>query len=169
AFIFPAIGPNAIALSAIALLSVVLFLLVAGLEVDLSIIGRQGKIAPWVSISGIVLPFVIGFIAAWIAPEMLGRHEGASPLIFALFLATALAISALPVIAKTLMDLDLYRTDFGMIIVSAAVFDDLTGWIIFAIIIGLMGIASEHSNNILLTILLTLTFAGFMLTVGRIL
>lgn len=169
AFIFPAAGPNAIALSAIALLSVVLFLLVAGLEVDLSIIGRQGKIAPWVSISGIVLPFVMGFIAAWIAPEMLGRHEGASPLIFALFLATALAISALPVIAKTLMDLDLYRTDFGMIIVSAAVFDDLTGWIIFAIIIGLMGIASEHSNNILLTILLTLTFAGFMLTVGRIL
>lgn len=168
-YIFPATGPNAIALSAVALLSVVLFLLVAGLEVDLSIIGRQGKIAPWVSVSGIVLPFVIGFIAAWIAPEMLGRHDGASPLIFALFLATALAISALPVIAKTLMDLDLYRTDFGMIIVSAAVFDDLTGWIIFAIIIGLMGIASDHSNNILLTILLTLTFAGFMLTVGRFL
>lgn len=167
AYIFPPAGPNAIALGAITLLSVVLFLLVAGLEVDLSIIGRQGRIAPWVSVSGIVLPFIIGFIAAWIAPEMLGRHEGASPLIFALFLATALAISALPVIAKTLMDLDLYRTDFGMIIVSAAVFDDLTGWIIFAIILGLMGTSAGHSNHILTTILLTLAFAGFMLTAGR--
>lgn len=166
-YLFPATGPNAIALGGITLLSVALFLLVAGLEVDLSTIGRQGKIAPWVSISGIVLPFAIGFAAAWIAPEMLGRHNGASPLIFALFLATALAISALPVIAKTLMDLDLYRTDFGMIIISAAIFDDLTGWIIFAIILGLMGTASDHSNNIVMTIVLTLAFAGFMLTAGR--
>ena len=167
AFLFPQAGPNAIALNTITTLAVVLFLLVAGMEVDLSIIGRQGKVAPRVSISGIVLPFIIGLAAAWLAPQALGRDLDADPLIFSLFLATALSISALPVIAKTLMDLDLYRSDFGMIIVSAAVFDDLVGWIIFAIILGLINSASSHSNHILMTIILTLAFAGVMLTLGR--
>lgn len=167
AFLFPQTGPNAIALNTITTLAVVLFLLVAGMEVDLSIIGRQGKVAPRVSISGIVLPFIIGLAAAWIAPQALGRDLDADPLIFSLFLATALSISALPVIAKTLMDLDLYRSDFGMIIVSAAVFDDLVGWIIFAIILGLINSTASHSNHILTTIVLTLAFAGIMLTLGR--
>mgnify|MGYP001216273540 CR=1 FL=1 len=48
-FLFPAQGPNAIALSAITTLAVVLFLLVAGLEVDLSIVRRQGRVAKWSS------------------------------------------------------------------------------------------------------------------------
>lgn len=167
AFLFPREGPNAIALNTITTLAVVLFLLVAGMEVDLSIIGKQGKVAPRVSISGIVLPFLLGLAAAWFAPQALGRHIDADPLVFALFFATALSISALPVIAKTLMDLDLYRSDFGMIIISAAVFDDLAGWIIFAIILGLINSESSHSNHILMTIVLTLAFAGVMLTFGR--
>lgn len=167
AFLFPMTGPNAIALKAIATLAVVLFLLVAGMEVDLSSIWRQGKIAPRVSISGIIIPFILGFAAAWLAPQALGRDLDANPLVFALFLGTALSISALPVIAKTLMDLDLYRSDLGMIVISAAMFDDLVGWIIFAIILGMMGAESGHSNHILTTILLTLVFAGVMLTAGR--
>lgn len=85
AFLFPKVGPNAIALNTITTLAVVLFLLVAGMEVDLSIIGKQGKVAPRVSISGIVLPFLIGLAAAWIAPQALGRHMDADPLIFSLF------------------------------------------------------------------------------------
>jgi mannitol/fructose-specific phosphotransferase system IIA component (Ntr-type) len=65
------------------------------------------------------------------------------------------------------MDLDLYRSDFGMVVVSAAILNDLIGWIIFAIILGLIGAETGHSNNILWTITLTLAFAGFMLTAGR--
>ena len=67
-----------------------------------------------------------------VVPQSLGRQAGADPVVFALFLGTAMAISALPVIIKTLMDLDLYRTDLGMVVVSAAVFNDLIGWTVFA-------------------------------------
>ncbi|MBI4682616.1 MAG: cation:proton antiporter [Nitrospirae bacterium] len=167
AFLFPPQGPNAIILNAITTLAVVLFLLVAGIEVNLSTIRRQGHVAFRVSISGILIPFLLGFAVAWLIPQAMGRHLEADPLIFALFFATALSISALPVIAKTLMDLDLYRSDLGMVIVSAAIFNDLVGWIVFAIILGLMGAASGHANHIMSTIVLTLAFAGFMLTLGR--
>ena len=42
-------------------------------------------------------------------------------------------------IAKTLIDLNLYRSDFGMLVIASAVFNDLFGWIIFAAILALLG------------------------------
>jgi Kef-type K+ transport system membrane component KefB len=71
-------------------------------------------------------------------------------------MATALSISALPVIAKTLMDLNLYRSDLGMLVVAAAVFNDLVGWIIFAVILGMLGTGAVHTLSIGQTIWLTL-------------
>ncbi len=166
-FLFPEHGPNAVVLEAIATLAIVFFLLVAGIEVDLSTVWRQGNIGLKVGIVGMVIPFALGLLAAWVAPRALGREPDADALVFALFLATALSITALPVIAKTLMDLGLYRSDMGMAVVSAAIFNDLVGWIAFAIIMGMMGTVSAHSHSIPLTITLTLGFVAVMLTLGR--
>jgi Kef-type K+ transport system membrane component KefB/mannitol/fructose-specific phosphotransferase system IIA component len=166
AFLFPRHGGGALAFDGLTTLAIALFLLVAGMEVDLSTVWRQGKTALNVGIAGIVVPFAIGFAAAWYLPGLLGREIGANPLIFALFMATALSISALPVIAKTLMDLNLYRSDLGMLIVAAAVLNDLVGWIVFAIILGMLGTAPT-ALSIGQTIWLTLGFALTMLTVVR--
>ncbi len=65
------------------------------------------------------------------------------------------------------MDLNLYRSDMGMIIVAAAVFNDLVGWIIFAVILGLMGTSVGHAVSIGTTIALVLGFPLLMLTVVR--
>jgi Kef-type K+ transport system membrane component KefB/mannitol/fructose-specific phosphotransferase system IIA component len=166
--LFPAAGQVPVVLDGLVTLSVVLFLLVAGLELDLSTVWRQGRAALSVSVAGIVIPFAVGLAGGWFAPSLLGREPGAEPLVFALFFATALSISALPVIAKTLMDLGLYRTDLGMVVIAAAIFDDLTGWIIFAVVLGMMGGSSaEHGLPVSATIALTLGFAAVMLTVGR--
>ncbi len=166
-FLFPLQDLNFIALETIATLAIVLFLLVAGMEVDLSTMWKQGKIGCKVGITSIVIPFFIALAAALVIPEALGRHLDADPLIFALFLAIAISISALPVIAKTLMDMNLYRSDLGMVVISAAIFNDLIGWIIFAVVLGLIGNSTGNSNHIMLTITLTLAFAGTMLTLGR--
>ena len=165
-YLFPASGPFALALDGLSNVGVVLFLLVAGMEVNLSAIWRQGKSALSVSISGIVIPFAIGFAAGWLSPSLLGADAEADRLVFALVLATTLSISALPVIARTLMDLNLYRSDLGMIIIAAAIFDDLAGWIIFAVVLGMMG-SVGHGLSTNLTIMLTLLYVGIMLSVGR--
>jgi Kef-type K+ transport system membrane component KefB/mannitol/fructose-specific phosphotransferase system IIA component (Ntr-type) len=166
AWLFPAQGDNAIVLSGLTTFAIVLFLLVAGLEVDLSTIWRQGRAALGVGVLGTLIPFAIGLVAAWFAPGTLGRDPDGDRLIFALFFATAMAISALPVIAKTLMDLGLYRTDIGMIVVSAAIVNDVAGWLVFAVILGMMG-KSPHGFDVPTTIALTLGFALLTLTVGR--
>ncbi|APG24809.1 MULTISPECIES: cation:proton antiporter domain-containing protein [Syntrophotalea] len=165
-FLFPSHGGGALALDGLTTLAITLFLLVAGMEVDLSTVWRQGKSAVSVGVAGIVVPFALGFAASWYLPEIMGMEAGASPLIFALFMATALSISALPVIAKTLMDLNLYRSDLGMLLIAAAVLNDLVGWIIFAVILGMLGTAAI-TLSIGQTIGLTLGFTVVMLTLGR--
>jgi Kef-type K+ transport system membrane component KefB len=101
-------------------------------------------------------------------PRFLGAGEGADRLIFALFVGTALSISALPVIAKILMDLNLLRSEMGTVVMSSAMFDDLVGWILFSMILGMMN-AGPHSAGAGLkrTIVLVLAFVGLSLTVGR--
>ncbi|MDO3376928.1 cation:proton antiporter domain-containing protein [Geoalkalibacter halelectricus] len=165
--LFPRSGTGALLLDGMVTLAIVLFLLVAGMEADISTVWRQGRAVATVGLAGIVFPFATGFAMAWYLPGLMGREPGAAPLIFALFIATALSISALPVIAKTLMDLDLYRSDLGMMIVAAAVFNDLIGWIIFAVILGMMGVTGSDAFSIGSTIILTLLFTLMMLTVAR--
>jgi Kef-type K+ transport system membrane component KefB/mannitol/fructose-specific phosphotransferase system IIA component (Ntr-type) len=168
--LFPSTGPIPIVLDTVTTLGVVFFLLAAGLEIDLRSIFRQGKSAVLVSIFGVAFPFAAGFLAAGIFPAYLGAVEGASRLIFALFVGTALSISALPVIAKILMDLNLLRTEMGTVIISSAMFDDLVGWILFSFVLGLMHPAGANlTGGIRHTIILVVLFVGLTLTVGRIL
>ncbi|HRH66612.1 MAG TPA: cation:proton antiporter, partial [Bacteroidia bacterium] len=88
------------------------------------------------------------------------------PLVFSLFFGTALSITALPVIARILMDLNIYKTKIGMLIMAAAMFNDLLGWLIFSVVLALVenkGVGTDLG----LTILYIFIFGIFMLTVGR--
>lgn len=163
-FLFPPQGGGAVALQGLTTVAIVLFLLVAGIEVDLSTVWKQGKTAVFVALLGMLLPFSVGFALAWSFPSLLGYQPGTHHLGFALFMATALSITALPIIAKILMDLNLYRSDLGVTIVAAAVLNDLLGWLIFAVVLGIVG---GHGADLSIghTLWLTLVFTVAMLTV----
>lgn len=168
AWLFPASGPVALVRESIAGLALTWFMFAAGLEVDLSTVLRRGRSAVAVSLAGIVVPFAVGFLAAYAAPDLFGREPGAEPTTFALMLATAVAISALPVIARTLLDLDLYRTDFGALVVSAAVVDDLLGWMLFASLLALVQSGADGGGlGAPATLAGVAGFAVAVLTLGR--
>jgi Kef-type K+ transport system membrane component KefB/mannitol/fructose-specific phosphotransferase system IIA component (Ntr-type) len=165
--LFPHHGPVALVLDGVTAISVVFFLLTAGIEIDLSSIFRQGKSALLVSSFGMVIPFAFGFLAAGVFPRFLGADDGTDRLVFALFIGTALSISALPVVARILMDLGLLQTEMGTIVMSSAMFDDLVGWILFGLVLGMMHPQADAGHGIRHTIVLVLSFAVLMLTVGR--
>ena len=167
AALFPSTGAMPIVLETVTTIGVVFFLLTAGLEIDLRSIFRQGKSALLVSFFGVIIPFALGFAAAGAFPKFLGAEAGASRLIFALFVGTALSISALPVIAKILMDLNLIRTEMGTVVMSSAMFDDLVGWILFSMILGMMNTGSHSLGGVKRTILLVAAFTLLALTVVR--
>src|SRR5690606_27967934 len=119
--------------------------------------------------------FAVGFGAAYAAPGFWGIEPGADILTFALFFGTALSITALPVIAKIMMDLNLFKTDVGMLVMGAAMFSDLVGWIVFSIVLGMMNanappdadVGGHGGLGLGATIGLTLAIVAFALTLGR--
>lgn len=164
--LFPPSGAITTVLNGFSNVALVLYLLVAGTEVDLSSVWRQGRVALLVCSSGLLLPFALGAGLGHVGGSWLGAVDGIDPSVFVLFVATALSISALPVIVKTLKDLDILRSDLGMVVVPAAIAQDLIGWMCFALVLGMMG-RSDHSLPISVTLTLAVVFTVAMLTVGR--
>jgi Kef-type K+ transport system membrane component KefB len=167
AFFFSKEGNVPIAINGLTSLSVIMLLFVAGMEVDLSIIRKQGSTALKTSVIGLILPFGLGYLIAFHFTPLFGNSNYSDRNVFSLFIGTAMAVSALPIIARTLMDLGIFKTRIGMIIIAAAMFDDIIGWILFSTIIGMINGQSE--TNTLLTFGLTVLYAIGMLTIGRIL
>jgi Kef-type K+ transport system membrane component KefB len=133
--LFPAEAEQFHLLEVVSWLGMIFLLVLTGLETDVRLLKNLGRTAFGASIFGMVVPFAFGAVLGW---EMPDRYVAAPDhrLLFAAFLATALAISAMPVIAKILLDLDLTRRNIGVVILSAGVVDDTTGWIILSVIAG---------------------------------
>ncbi len=167
AHFFPVQGTAArIALDGITQLAVIMLLFVAGLEVQLQIVLKQGKTAVLTSLTSMIIPFGLGFVAAWFFPEFfnIGKND---KLVFGLFFGIAMAVSALPVIARILMDIGLYKTKVGMTIMAAAVFDDLIGWLAFSFVLSMMSIEHREISNVWESAGLILGFGLFMLIIGK--
>ncbi len=123
-------------IEAISLLGAIFLLLLTGLETDINLIRRHAKTALGVSLGGIFVTFISGFVLGQYLPDfLLVNQEGR--LVFSLFMATAFSISSIPVIAKVLMDLKLMRRDIGQTIIAAGMSDDTIGWIILSVVAGL--------------------------------
>ena len=99
--IFPADKNQFHLLDAFGTVGMSLLLLLTGLETDLRLLRNLGRAALIASVMGMVLPFGLGFGLGYFMPaEYLADPN--SRLLFSLFLATAMSISAMPVIAKIL-------------------------------------------------------------------
>jgi len=135
-WLFPGGGPQ-IMLGGYTSVAVVLLLVVAGLEVNLGIVRRRGRSALLTSIMGIAMPMAGGVLLGVLLPDSdLVRPDHRA--LFTVFMGVALSISALPVIAKTLLDLGLFKTDVGLLVMSAAMVNDLVGWLAFSVLLGPM-------------------------------
>ncbi len=166
AFLFPSSQTHM--LGTIAWLGGIFLLLVAGTEVDLATLRHERRVVLSTSLMGITIPFTLGMIFALYVPD---RYlvDSEQRWLFALFMAVAMSISAIPLVAKMLMDMKLLKTPLGHVIIGAAVVNDLIGWIFFAIILNTMGAGNSTGGSIVGVVTMTLTFALVCLTAGKIL
>ena len=110
-------------------LAIFFLMLLAGLEMSPRELGESSRSAIWVALGGLLLPMALGFGLGWIfIPESDYRFAQS------LFLATALAITAVPVSVKVLMDMGRLDSRLGKTIVSAAVFDDVLSLVLLAVL-----------------------------------
>ncbi|MSP62111.1 MAG: hypothetical protein EXR72_17610 [Myxococcales bacterium] len=136
--LFPPIAAQSHLLEVVAWIGMVLLLLLTGFETDVRLLRHLGRAALSASLFGMVIPFAAGFVFAQYLPAAYLADPSQRQL-FAAFFATAMSISAMPVIAKILFDLELTKRNIGVVILSAGVVDDTTGWVILSVIAGVAG------------------------------
>ncbi len=132
-----------LALDGLIYLSIIFVLFVVGLEIDLDEVRSQGKSVAWLGSLGIVIPLVVGFPLGYALFPYIESEISRN--LFGWFIGAALSISALPVIARILMDMNLLKTRLGTLIVAVSTINDVVGWLIFTFVLGLSG----HSHGTL--------------------
>jgi Kef-type K+ transport system membrane component KefB len=152
-------------LETVALIGVMLLLVVTGLETDLSLIRRKARTAVGVAVGGLVLPFAAGLALGYLIPEDL-MGDPSERTVFVLFVATALSISAIPVLAKILIDLDLMRRDIGQTLLAAGMIDDITGWTLLGLVTALASAAVLTAGTVVQTVAMVALFLLATITVG---
>jgi Kef-type K+ transport system membrane component KefB len=131
-FVFHSISP--VPLIILSQIGLCLLMFQIGLEFDFSHLKEKDNrtLVLSVAVAGIALPFALGWlIGDWsqsaLAPDV-------NPTGYRLFIAVALSITAIPVLGRIMMELGITRTRLGAIAITAAAINDVTGWILLAIV-----------------------------------
>ena len=145
-------------LTALADIGLVLFMFAVGYEVDLRLIRGREQAAFSVSIGSVALPLVLGSgLGVWLAHRNHVHHVPA----FALFIGTAMAVTAFPVLARILTDRGLHRTRIGGLALASAAVADVLAWSLLAVVVALAGSSPQWR------IVLAIPYAAVMLLVVR--
>jgi Kef-type K+ transport system membrane component KefB len=156
-YVFP--SSSMPALTVLSQLGLLLFMFVVGLEVDLERIFEQKAAVVLISNVSIVLPLVLGVcLARVLYPEFAAEQVGFSP--FALFMGTAMSITAFPVLARILKERDLLGTSLGSMAISCAAIDDISAWLLLAVLTAM--VRSQGWRHFGVTLLLLLAFVIVM-------
>ena len=164
--LFPPTAEQKGMLDAVSQLGILLLLLLTGMETDLRLVRRVGRSAMAVAAAGVALPFMCGFALGALLPDSLLPHAQ-SRFVTALFLATALSISSIKIVAVVVREMNFMRRDIGQIIVASAILEDTAGWVIIAISFGLASSGTMDLRSVSFAVLGTLAFLAVSLTVGR--
>jgi Kef-type K+ transport system membrane component KefB len=134
-------------LTAIASLGLLLFVFLQGLEIDFTLLLKEFQSKNiWISIFGFVFPFLIGALSGFILELDTMRI---------LFLGLCIAITALPVSIRILMDLGQVHKDIGRRIITASVASDIFALLVLGIILDIKN-SNGDWNSLLPTILITI-------------
>jgi K+:H+ antiporter len=132
AWIFPAHPDQAHLLDAVSQLGVILLAGVAGLHMDVRMVLRRSRAVASVSLGGLVVPLALGVAAGYAVPA--GLSGGGDRATFAVFLGVSMCVSAVPVIAKMLTDMNLLHRDAGQLTLAAATIEDALAWFLLSVV-----------------------------------
>ena len=158
-YVFP---PSSVpALTALSQLGLLLFMFVVGLEVDLKRILKQRAAVVLISNVSIALPLFLGVgLARVLYSHFAGERVAFSS--FALFMGTAMSITAFPVLARILKEHDLLVTDLGATAISCAAIDDISAWLLLAVLTAMVH-SAQSWHHLALSLASLIAFVATML------
>lgn len=144
-------------LHSVAQIGAIFLLFTVGLETHPKELIRIGNKALQVALGGIVLPFALGF------GYMMMRGE---PPHQATFVAAAMVATSVGITARIMHDMGVMGTRSARIILGAAVFDDIGGMILLAVVVALAAAGPVDYLQIGIVAAEAIGFALFMLFIA---
>jgi Kef-type K+ transport system membrane component KefB len=158
------LGPHATGLvvpsdtvASIAEIGAIFLLFTVGLETRPQELIQVGKTAVNVAAAGVAAPFVLGFGYMKLIGEP--THE-------AIFVAAAMVATSVGITARVMSDLHVLHTRVAKIILGAAVFDDILGMILLAIVAGIVTTGDIKWIHLGVLVVEAMGFALFMIYYG---
>ena len=121
-------------LSAFANIGVALFMFVMGMELDRAIVGKRIGRLGWLCTGSLAAPVGFGIVLAnW----LLHDHPSKHPAEFVALMATAMAVTAFPVLARVISDRGLLGTHIGGLALAVSAVGDVIAWSVLAVVVAL--------------------------------
>jgi K+:H+ antiporter len=165
-FLFPPAKDQKAMLDAIAQFGILVLLLLTGMETDLRLARQSGRASLVASLSGIVIPFLLGVGLGEMLPDSLLPDPG-KRLITSLFLGTALSIASVKIVATIVREMNFMRRTVGQVLLASAIIDDTIGWMITAVIFSLALHGAIDAFGVARSVIGTIVFMVVSLTIGR--
>ena len=123
-------------LVAIAQVGLVLFMFVTGWELDLAMLRRKAPTIAVTSVSAIAIPFGLGVVVALFLYANHSTVDGKAVAHtgFLLYMGTAMAITAFPVLARLLSDKGMQSSRIGSLALACAAAGDVLAWCLLALV-----------------------------------
>jgi len=143
-------------------IAVLTFMFLIGLDLDRSLLRQHARGVARIASASFVVPFALGSaLALALFPQWHGAAE--DRLAFLLFIGTAMSITAMPVLARILLDLDLIASMTGTIALGCAAIHDVVAWTLLGLITGLV----QGHGNLAATMGAVVVYVAAMLLVVR--
>ena len=164
--VFPDIAAQTKMIDAISQIGILMLLVLTGIETDLKLVAKVRGTAFFTSLAGIIFPFACGYAVGQFLPDTM-IPDPTKRLVTSLFLATALSISSVKIVAMVIMEVGFLRRTVGQIILASAILDDTIGWIIIAVIGGLASAGKVDITGVAGALAGTIAFLAVSFALGR--
>lgn len=121
-------------LSVISQVGLVLFMFLAGLELDVAALRGHGRSVSTIAVLSMAVPFALGVATAALLYSRYAPHGG-SLAVFVLYMGTAFSITAFPVLARIIREGGLSRTRIGILAMACAAVCDVLAWCLLAVVV----------------------------------
>lgn len=160
--------PVLAALDGLATIGVLLYVFVSGLHLNLGALRSEARGLSALALGSFALPFALGLgVGAWVVgggavPDAIGPRGDAALVVAAV--AVCVAVTALPVLAAILREMELIATRLGQRALALAAVNDALLWLVLA---ALLALAAGSAADVLLTAGLAVLWLGLLALVAR--
>jgi len=130
---------------------IIFLLFLVGLDTSIDEMRKVGPDSGRVAIVGVLLPFLLGLLASTLLIENVAFNTS-------LFLGATLSATSVGITAMVLQEMKMQQTEIARIILGAAVFDDVLGLLMLAIVSGIVVTGSVDLVNIAMIIVTATLF-----------